>query len=354
MGKNRNISNINTSKSNSNINSNINSNSSNNSSNNNNNSSNVTVFSDDDNDNNNNNNNNNNKDEEKYDKQLDKQQQQQLKLMIHNKSWLDTFCFIIAGKYVNQIGYVIAEDEGDEDVVVYIDKITRTIRISKKVSVPFIDEDNCINCTEMTQKLELENSSTSSQNNLASQTLLNHNTSQKTTNSLAINNNTLNQCPSSSDFYFEQKYRQDVLLRYPNLSYEKITIIIKGLWDIAPVNVKKEYENERCNKLGMAYNKKATTSIIADNDHVVARKGNSIDDQQFFAIMGFTTSLFSKNTNTNTNNNTTKTEPQQQIQENVPSSPMIQRQPPPQQSPSIYTNNNNCDIGQPLPPPVPI
>merc|ERR1712161_180156 len=214
----------------------------------------IITFSDIDNDNNNDN--DSNKDEKKYDKQLDKQQQQQLNLMIHNKSWLDTFCFIIAGKYVNQIGYVIAEDEGDEDVVVYIDKITRTIRISKKVLIPFIDEDNCINCTEMTQKLELKNSSTSSQNNLASQTLLNHNTSQKTTNSLAINNNTLNQCPSSSDFYFEQKYRQDVLLRYPNLSYEKITIILKGLWDIAPVNVKKRYKDERYT-ICMDYNKKS-------------------------------------------------------------------------------------------------
>merc|ERR1712238_599912 len=50
------------------------------------------------------------------------------------------------------------------------------------------------------------------------------------------------------------------------------------------------------------------------------------------AIVGFTTSLSSNNTNTNTNNNTIKAEPQQQIQENVPSSPMIQRQPQPQQT----------------------
>merc|ERR1712238_647908 len=81
------------------------------------------------------------------------------------------------------------------------------------------------------------------------------------------------------------------------------------------------------------------------------------DDQQDDkrTSMDFTTSLTSTNTTTitNTNSNTIKAEPQQQIQENVPSSPMIQRQPPPQQSPSIYTNNNNRDIGQPLPPPRP-
>ena len=58
--------------------------------------------------------------------------------------------------------------------------------------------------------------------------------------------------PFTAVYYFEKSYRKDVKDRYPRLSYKETKLIVKGLWDMAPVGVKKRYEDER-SELFIAY-----------------------------------------------------------------------------------------------------
>ena len=51
--------------------------------------------------------------------------------------------------------------------------------------------------------------------------------------------------PFTPAWYFEKSYRKDVKDRYPHLSNKETKPILKGLWDMAPVGVKKRYEDER-------------------------------------------------------------------------------------------------------------
>ena len=46
-------------------------------------------------------------------------------------------------------------------------------------------------------------------------------------------------------YYFEKSYRKDTKDRYHRLSYKDTKPILKGLSDMAPMGVKKRYEDER-------------------------------------------------------------------------------------------------------------
>ena len=49
--------------------------------------------------------------------------------------------------------------------------------------------------------------------------------------------------PFTPAWYFEKSYRKDVKDRYPHLSNKETKPILKGSWDMAPVDVKKRYED---------------------------------------------------------------------------------------------------------------
>ena len=81
-------------------------------------------------------------------------------------------------------------------------------------------------------------------------------------------------------YYFEKSYRKDAKDRYHRLSYKDTKPILKGLWDMAPVDVKKRYEDQR-SELFIAYKVSIFeyNNSIEESMHQHKKSNNKVDNK---------------------------------------------------------------------------